>query len=84
VAARKHFRKQLLLDMDRERLCLLTVDHGRDPSLTTQFAGGSLASPVARFGGQRQLFAHFACSPVSLHPATPPGMTMVGEGAPIG
>ena len=70
--------------MNREGFLLLAVHYGRYPSTTTQFTGGSLASPVARFGGQRQLFAHFACSLIKLRPATPPGMTMAWGGAPIG
>ena len=38
-----------------------------------------LASPIARFGGQRQLFAHFRYTPIAIVPATPPGMTMAKE-----
>ena len=59
VAGRKQFRQELLLDVDRQRLLLFAVDHGGHPAVAAQCPGGSLASPVARFGGQRQLFAHF-------------------------
>jgi hypothetical protein len=44
--------------MDRSRFFLVAVNHGGDPTIAAQFAGGSLASPFARFGGQRKLFAH--------------------------
>ena len=53
-------REELLLDVDRERLFLFAVNHGGYPAIAAQCSGGSLASPVARFGGQRQLIAHFA------------------------
>ena len=76
---RKHLRQQLLLDVDRERLLLFAVNHGGDPAFAAQCTGGSLASPVARFGGQRQLFAHFRILQLINSPATPPGMTMAGE-----
>ena len=83
VAGREHLGQKLLLDMDREGLFLFAVNHGGYPSIAAQCSGGSLASPVARFGGQRQLFAHFACLRLIKMPrATPPGMTMAGERAP--
>ncbi len=58
VAGREHLGEELLLDMHRHRLFLVAVDHGGDPSVAAQCTGGSLASPFARFSGQRQLFAH--------------------------
>jgi hypothetical protein len=64
VTRRKHFDEKLLLDMDRERLFLFAVDHGGDPAISAQCPGGSLASPVARLGGQRQLIAHCLRSPI--------------------
>ena len=55
-------RQKLLLDVDRERLFLFAVNHGGYPAIAAQCSGGSLASPVARLGGQRQLFAHLLFS----------------------
>ena len=78
VAGRQHLGEELLLDVDRQRLFLVAVDHGGHPSVATQCTGGSLASPFARFSGQRQLFAHCSFSRYK-SPATPPGMTMAGE-----
>ena len=65
--------------MDRKRFLLVAVDHGGYPATAAQFTGGSLASPFALLGGQRQLFAHLAYSFVCKCPATPPGMTMGGQ-----
>ena len=79
---RKHLGQELLLDVDREGFLLFAVDHGGDAAFAAQCTGGSLASPFARLGRQRQLFAHFACLRMNKSPATPPGMTMAGEGAP--
>jgi hypothetical protein len=62
VTGVKHPHQLLLLDVDRERLLLFAVDHGGHPAFAAQCTGGSLASPVARLGGQRQLFAHVAFS----------------------
>ena len=59
VTRRKHLGEELLLDMD-ESGSFFAVNHGGYPSIAAQCSGGSLASPVARFGGQHQLFAHFA------------------------
>ena len=60
VTCRHHLGEELLLDMDRERLFLFAVNYGGYPAFAAQCTGGSLASPVARLGGQRQLFAHLA------------------------
>ena len=60
VAGGKHLGQELLLDVDREGLFLFAVHDGGDPAFAAQCTGGSLASPVARLGGQRQLFAHLA------------------------
>ena len=60
VAGRKHLAQKLLFDVNRKRLFLLAVNHGRHPAIAAQCSRGSLASPFTRLGGQRQLFAHFA------------------------
>ena len=62
VAGRKHPGEELFLDVDSQRLLFVAIDNGGYPSIATKRPGGSLASPVARLGGQRQLFAH-ACIP---------------------
>ena len=58
VTGRKHLGKKLFLDVDREGFLLVAIDNGGDPASAAQFTGGSLASPFALLGGQRQLFAH--------------------------
>jgi hypothetical protein len=60
VSGRHHLGEQFLLDVDRECILFLAVHDGGHPAFAAQCSGGSLASPVARLGGQRQLFAHFA------------------------
>ena len=81
VARVKELHQRLLLDVDRRGVFVVAVDHGGDAAFTTHCTGGSLASPLARLGRQRQRFAH-RMSPVRLrldNPATPPGMTMAGK-----
>src|SRR3546814_10048294 len=51
--------------MDALRLLVVAIDHGGYAAFTTQCTGGSLASPVARLGRQRQRIAH-RISPKSL------------------
>jgi hypothetical protein len=53
VAGVQHLDEELLLDMNRKRLFLVAVNHGGDPAIAAQCTGGSLASPIARLGGQR-------------------------------
>ena len=71
-----------VLDVDGEGLFLVAVDDGGDAAFATQHTGGSLASPFARLGRQRKLFAHVHVSKnwwFKAPPLTPPGMTMNGE-----
>ncbi len=51
----------LLLDVDRQGFFLAAINDGGYPAFATQCTGGSLASPIARFGGQGQSFAHHTC-----------------------
>ena len=81
VAGVQHLHQRLLLEVDGEGLFIVAVDDGGDAAFATQRTGGSLASPFARLGRQRKLFAH-CMSPkcgFTKVPLTPPGMTMNGE-----
>ncbi len=65
VAGHQQFDERLFLNMDEFGVLLVAVNYGGNTVLTTQFAGGSLASPVARLGRQCQLIAHVK-SPIKL------------------
>ena len=84
VAGREHPGEELLLDMHRQRLLLVAVDHGGYPAVAAQCTGGSLASPFARFGGQRQLFAHSLVPSKGLSPRHASRDDHGRERAPIG
>src|SRR3546814_16466814 len=78
--------------MDALRLLVVAIDHGGYAAFTTQCTGGSLASPVARLGRQRQRIAH-RISPKSLGLNIRPfhasrddhekGCAGVAEGSPV-
>src|SRR3546814_19453815 len=57
--------QHFFLNRDALRLLVVAIDHGGYAAVTTQCTGGSLASPVARLGRQRQRIAH-RISPKSL------------------
>jgi hypothetical protein len=62
--------------MDEFGILFVAINDGGYPVLTTQFAGGSLATLIARLGRQCQLIAHDN-SPIKFNLAfTPPGMTI--------
>jgi hypothetical protein len=58
VAGAQHLDQVLLFDVDRKGFQFLAVHDGGDAALVAQCAGGSLASPITRFGRQRKLLAH--------------------------
>ena len=68
--------------MNREGFLLLAVNHGGHPAIAAS-AGRLLASPILRSAGSVSCSLISPSSPVNC-PATPPGMTMGGQGAPIG
>ena len=58
MASHQQFDERLFFDMDEFGFLFVAVNYGGHSVLTTQFAGGSLACPIARLCRQSQLIAH--------------------------
>ena len=55
VPGHQLLHQRLFLDVDRDGVLLVAIDHGGHAAFTTQRTGGSLACPVARLGGSVSL-----------------------------
>jgi hypothetical protein len=58
MASHQQFDESLFLNVDKFGFLFVAVNDGGHSVLTTQFAGGSLACPIARLCRQCQLIAH--------------------------
>jgi len=52
------FHQRFFLDVNRLGSLFVAVNHGGYAAFATDSTGGSLACPIARFGRQRERFAH--------------------------